>query len=222
VRSFEARWRPRFISALVPEDRCHLNGLAMRCGKPALVTVFAATDTAAGWRGCAKSAGALIDVETGEAIAAGLCMPHSPRLHAGKTWVLNSGAGELLSIDASGRADTVCRLDGYARGLAFANGCALVGLSKVRERHIFSDFPLARRAAGLTCGIAVVDLESGRQAGMLSMEGAVTEVFDVRFVPGLTRTNVLRSDSEEARAAVTSGEVRYWLRPEDEQPDDGP
>jgi uncharacterized protein (TIGR03032 family) len=165
--------------------------------------------------------GAVIDVDSGEPIVGGLCMPHSPRLHAGTSWVLNSGAGELLAIDRAGRAETVCRLDGYARGLAFADGCALVGLSKVRERHIFGDFPLARRAADLTCGVAVVDLKSARQIGLLSMAGAVTEVFDVRFVPGLRRTNVLRSDSEEARAAVTSGEVRYWLRPEDERHDDG-
>ena len=27
--SFVPRWRPKFISALAPEDRCHLNGLAV-------------------------------------------------------------------------------------------------------------------------------------------------------------------------------------------------
>ncbi len=32
--SFEPRWQPRFISELVPEDRCHLNGLAMVHRKP--------------------------------------------------------------------------------------------------------------------------------------------------------------------------------------------
>lgn len=221
TQSFEERWRPGFISALVPEDRCHLSGVAMRNGRPAAVTVFAATDTAAGWRDAGNACGAVVDVDTGEPVVGGLCMPHSPRIHAGRTWVLNSGAGELLAIDASGRAETVCRLDGYARGLAFAHGSALVGLSKVRERHVFGDFSLARRAAGLTCGIGVVDLASGRQVGLLSMAGAVTEVFDVRFVPGLTRVNVLRSDSQEARAAVASGEARFWLRPQDERNDDG-
>ena len=37
--SFQPLWRPSFLSALVPEDRCHLNGLAMRDGQPAFVTV---------------------------------------------------------------------------------------------------------------------------------------------------------------------------------------
>ena len=34
--SFVPRWRPRFVSALAPEDRCHLNGLGLRDGRPAL------------------------------------------------------------------------------------------------------------------------------------------------------------------------------------------
>ena len=48
--SFSPRWRPPFISALEPTDRCHLNGLAMVNGKPRYVTALGETDTAAGWR----------------------------------------------------------------------------------------------------------------------------------------------------------------------------
>src|SRR5690606_3645163 len=35
--SFVPIWRPPFVSAYAPEDRCHLNGLAMRDGKPRYV-----------------------------------------------------------------------------------------------------------------------------------------------------------------------------------------
>ena len=31
--SFVPKWKPKFISALVSEDRCHLNGLVMKDGK---------------------------------------------------------------------------------------------------------------------------------------------------------------------------------------------
>ena len=41
---------PRFISRYVPEDRCHLNAVAMAEGKPRYVTVFGTTDSAGGWR----------------------------------------------------------------------------------------------------------------------------------------------------------------------------
>jgi hypothetical protein len=37
-------------------------------------------------------------------VASGLSMPHSPRLHGGKLWVCESGAGTLGIVDpATGR-----------------------------------------------------------------------------------------------------------------------
>ena len=33
--SFQPLWRPPFVNSLVAEDRCHLNGLAMRDGRAA-------------------------------------------------------------------------------------------------------------------------------------------------------------------------------------------
>ena len=60
--SFVPRWRPPFISQYAPEDRCHLNALAMADGKPKYVTVFGTTDTRDGWRPSKVSGGCLIDV----------------------------------------------------------------------------------------------------------------------------------------------------------------
>jgi uncharacterized protein (TIGR03032 family) len=48
--SFVPRWRPPFVSALAPEDRCHLNGLAMVEGRSKYVTALGETDTVGGWR----------------------------------------------------------------------------------------------------------------------------------------------------------------------------
>jgi uncharacterized protein (TIGR03032 family) len=36
--SFTPRWRPPFVTALAPQDRCHLNGLAMMDGRPTYAT----------------------------------------------------------------------------------------------------------------------------------------------------------------------------------------
>ncbi len=44
--SFDPIWRPFFISKLAAEDRCHLNGLAMKDGKPAYATACSRTDRA--------------------------------------------------------------------------------------------------------------------------------------------------------------------------------
>ena len=48
--SFTPRWRPPFVTALEPTDRCHLNGLAMVHGRPRYVTALGETDEPAGWQ----------------------------------------------------------------------------------------------------------------------------------------------------------------------------
>ena len=48
--SFKPVWRPSFVSQLVAEDRCHLNGLAMVDGRPKYVTAASQSDVADGWR----------------------------------------------------------------------------------------------------------------------------------------------------------------------------
>jgi uncharacterized protein (TIGR03032 family) len=93
--SFRSVWQPKFISELRPEDRCHLNGLAMDGGRPRFVTSAGTTDKARGWREERAGAGCVIDVPSQEIVATGLTMPHSPRLHGGKLYVCNAGTGEL-------------------------------------------------------------------------------------------------------------------------------
>src|SRR5262249_19961701 len=48
--SFVPLWRPPFISKLAAEDRCHLNGLALREGRPRYVSLVSRSDVADGWR----------------------------------------------------------------------------------------------------------------------------------------------------------------------------
>jgi uncharacterized protein (TIGR03032 family) len=115
THSFRPVWKPPFISRFAAEDRCHLNGLAMRDGAPAFVTAVSTTDVHEGWREHRRDGGAVIDVESGELVCRGLSMPHSPRWQegsgttSGKLFVLNSGAGEFGTVDvASGRFEPIC------------------------------------------------------------------------------------------------------------------
>jgi uncharacterized protein (TIGR03032 family) len=183
--SFEPRWRPSFVSALAPEDRCHLNGLAMKDGRPKYVTVLGESDLPHGWRPGKAMGGALIDVESSETVARGFAMPHSPRVYEGQVWLLHSGEGRLIRIDpASGRHDDVAALPGYARGLAFAGPFAFIGLSKVRETSTFGGMPIAERREELKCGIGVIDLRTGRLAAHLEFASGIDEIFDVQVLPG--------------------------------------
>ena len=183
--SFEPRWRPPFITSLAPEDRCHLNGLAMKDGRPKYVTVLGESDAAHGWRPGKAKGGALIDVDSGGTVARGFAMPHSPRVYQGQPWLLHSGEGRLVRIDpASGRHDDVAALPGYARGLAFAGPFAFIGLSKVRETATFGGMPIAERRLELKCGVGVVDLRTGHLAAHLEFASGIDEIFDVQVLPG--------------------------------------
>jgi uncharacterized protein (TIGR03032 family) len=183
--SFVPRWRPPFVTALAADDRCHLNGLAMVDGSPKFVTALAETDAPQGWRANKVHSGCLIDVASGETVARGFAMPHSPRAHHGRIWMLNSGAGQLVLVDpASGRAETVTELPGYTRGLALHDRFAFVGLSKIRETATFGGMPIAERRPDLKCGVGVVDLGTGRLVAHLEFLTGVEEIFDVQFVSG--------------------------------------
>jgi uncharacterized protein (TIGR03032 family) len=190
--SFVPRWQPPFITALAAEDRCHLNGLALAPDEsgvlaPRYVTALGETDTPGGWRAGKVQGGCLLEVPSGAVLARGLCMPHSPRLHQGRLWLLESGTGRLLQLDlATGRPETLAdQLPGYARGLALAGPYAFVGLSKIRATSAMDGVPLAQRRAELKCGVAVVDVRRGEVVGGLEFQTAVEEIFDVQLLPGM-------------------------------------
>jgi uncharacterized protein (TIGR03032 family) len=202
VHSFVPRWRPPFITALMPEDRCHLNGLGLApdsAGRVAVryVTALAATDTPQGWRAFKKDGGVLLEVPSGAVISQGLSMPHSPRWFQGRLWMLESGKGSLGVVDlATGRYENVAELPGFTRGLDFYGHLAFVGLSQVRESAVFSGIPIAERAlVERNCGVWVVDLRTGQTVAFLRFEDAVQEVFAVQVLPGLRFPEIAPDDS---------------------------
>ncbi|NEQ21969.1 MAG: TIGR03032 family protein, partial [Microcoleus sp. SIO2G3] len=212
--NFVPRWQPRFISQLAPEDRCHLNGLAMVDGRPKFVTALGESDEVGGWRPNKATGGILIDVESREIVLRGLSMPHSPCWHDRFLWLLNSGEGELWRVNPhSGQHDVVCVLPGFLRGLCCVGNYALVGLSQIREQHIFGGLPVQQRFERLLCGVAVVDLRSGQLLGMLEFTAGCQELYDVEFLPSVLRPTILNNERPEMRQAFTAPEFSYWLRP---------
>jgi len=206
--SFVPRWRPPFISVLAPEDRCHLNGLGLRHGQVRYVTALGETDTAGGWRADKKSGGILMDVPSGAVIARGLSMPHSPRWHDGRLWVLDSGNGGLSLVDeTSGRIQNVATLPGFTRGLDFCGRFAFVGLSQVRETAVFSGITIADLPER-SSGVWVVDIVSGQTVALLKFEDAVQEIFAVQVLPGRRYPDVINSNNALiADSFVLAGEA---------------
>ncbi|MCP9848730.1 TIGR03032 family protein [Cyanobium sp. Morenito 9A2] len=208
THSFRPLWQPPFISRLAAEDRCHLNGLAMRDGQPAYVTAVSSSDAADGWRERRSAGGVLIDVASNETIATGLSMPHSPRWYQGRLWLCNSGTGEFGHIDLStGSFQPLTFCAGYLRGVAFHGDYALLGTSKPRHNKTFSGLPLddalAQRDVEARCGIQVVDLRSGDAVHWVRFEGLVDELYDVITLPRARNPSLVGFLSEEIRRLIS-------------------
>ena len=208
THSFKPIWRPPFISRLAAEDRCHLNGLAMKDGKPGYVTAASTSDVVDGWREHRANGGVVVDVASNEIVARGLSMPHSPRWHRGKLWVLNSGTGEFGHIELdTGRFVPVAFCAGYLRGLYFVDDFAIVGLSKPRDNKTFSGLPLderlRERETNARCGLQVIDLRTGDVVHWLRIEGIVDELYDVIPLPGVHTPMALGFKTDEIRRVVS-------------------
>jgi uncharacterized protein (TIGR03032 family) len=198
--SFVPRWKPPFITALLPEDRCHLNGLGMVAGKPKYVTMLGQYDTQQGWRATKTTGGCVMDIDTNEVVLSGLCMPHSPRMVNNKLWFLESGAGKVCVADLQTRKiDTVAELPGFTRGFDIYGRFAFIGLSQVRETATFGGLPLVERLKEATdrwSGMVVVDITSGQTIGFVRFEDAVQEIFAVQVMPGMRFPELINDDEK--------------------------
>ena len=208
--SFEVVWKPPFISELADGDFCHLNGLAMDRGKPRYATSVSRSNTIDGWRDRRTDGGVVIDIESGEIICQGLSMPHSPRMHNGQLWLMNSGTGEFgrveMSANGKGTFKPVAFCPGFLRGLAFYNGFAFVGLSKPRYKRfegLALDQKLMDADSEPWCGIQIIDLKNGQCVDWLRIDGAVSELYDLEILPGHRCPMAIAPQSNDAAQLIT-------------------
>lgn len=184
--AFKPLWKPKFISRLAPEDRCHLNGLAMENGRARYMTACSTGDVLESWRGGRRDGGVVIDLGTDTIICEGLSMPHSPRVRGGSIYLLESGRGYLVKIDRqTGKREDVTFCPGFARGLAFVSDYAVVTVSLPR-RGSFGDLPIAdalrNNGTGPRCGLLIIDLNNGDIVQWFRLRGDINELFDVGII----------------------------------------
>ena len=196
--NFQPVWRPPFITKYLPGDCCHLNGMAVRDGALRYVTALGETDQPEGWRANKRDGGVLIDVPTGDTIARGLSMPHSPRYYNGRLYLLHSGTGGFGFVDsATGKYESIIELPGFTRGLSFCGPLAFIGLSQVRESAVFGGVPIAeRKLTERNCGVWVVNIKSGQLLGFVKFEDAVQEIFAVEVLAGSVYPEVVNEDRD--------------------------
>ena len=195
-KGYGVHWRPSFVDPTVRRDQCHLNGIGVRDGRLAVVTLFGRTAEAGGWRSDDRFAsGLLLEVPTERVLASGLCMPHSPRWHDGAWWLCDSGRGALCRLDKGGRLESVVTLPGFTRGLCLAHGCALVGRSRFRDEHVLDTARVVGREQTPRSGVSLVDLTSGEEIGGVDFLAGGREVYEVLLLPGLPRPSIIVSEN---------------------------
>jgi uncharacterized protein (TIGR03032 family) len=211
THSFTPLWQPEFISQLVAEDRCHLNGVALQGGKVRYVTTIGQTDTVNGWRDQRHDGGCVIDIIQNQIIASGLSMPHSPRWYQERLWLLNSGTGEFGYLDPQQeKFEPMVFCPGYLRGCALVENYAVVGISQLRNKT-FSGLQLDQKLqqAGLEsfCGLLIIDLLQGEIVHWLKLEGVVSELYDVAILPKIRRPMAIGIKSDEIKRLITIDRV---------------
>ena len=224
--SFRTLWTPPFIDRIVDEDRCHLNGLAMDDDGPAYVTAVSKSNTIDGWRDRRADGGVVIDVRTNEIVCEGLSMPHSPRLHKGELWLLNSGTGELGVVANLGKKNAQFKsrvfCPGFLRGLRFHGNFAVVGLSKPRHKRfegLALDEKLSASDSEPWCGIQIIDLSKGSCTDWFRIDGAVTELYDIEVLPNVVCPMAVSPGSPDMNALITYQERSAVAAPHEPQDD---
>jgi len=206
--SFHPVWKPEFISTYEPKDRCHLNGLALRDGKPAYVTLGSCSDVENGWRDDHDDGGVIMDIQTNKVVCEGLSMPHSPRLDGKTLWVQNSGTGYLGRVDTKTKMfEPLTLCPGYLRGMAIIGNFAVVCISRIRDKHGFKDFQLAKNMkadnASDRCGVLVIDLTSGEILHWLRFDGGIKELFGVAIMSGVAQPRAVGFKTDEIARIVS-------------------
>ncbi|MEO7917442.1 MAG: TIGR03032 family protein [Dokdonella sp.] len=212
--SFVPRWRPSFVSGYANEDRCHLNGLAMREGEPRYVTALGEGNTREGWRAYKRDGGLLIDCKENRTIVRGLSMPHSPRWHDGRLWLLESGRGALVAIDPeTGAKADVARLPGFVRGLDFIGPVAFIGLSQLRETNAFTEIEITDDNSERQSGVWAVHIGTGNTIGFLKFTGGVQEIFAVQTLAGVLFPEIIDDGEYLATSYALPGDALSQVEP---------
>jgi uncharacterized protein (TIGR03032 family) len=209
--SFTPIWQPPFISAPLPEDRCHLNGVAVESELPRYATAFGVFDQKEAWREHSPNQGILIEIDSGRIVNNTLSMPHSPRLINGRLLLTEMGRGTVVEIDpVSGEKRTLAQLPGLTRGLCEHQGVLFAGLSAPRPSRNRWHLPVYDSGRELISGIAALDARDGKLLGLLHFSNGCGEVFDIQILPDITRPGVFNAERDRL-APIDTPASGYWM-----------
>lgn len=210
--NFTPYWKPSFITELVSEDRCHLNGMALENNVPKYVSTFNNGNTHQSWREKITTSGIVIDITNNQVVAQNLAMPHSPRIYNNELYILLSAAGELIKINpANGKTETIIKLRGFVRGMAYHKDFLFIGLSKLRKNSsTFAHLDIAGKSD--YAGIAIVHLPTASLYAEIRYHTSVDEIYDIQVLPDKIRPNILNTAESFHTLGVSAPGHTWWGR----------
>ncbi len=212
--NFTPYWKPSFIDQIVSEDRCHLNGLALKDGLPKYATAFNQGNSFQSWREKVTTSGVIFDIDTNETVATDLAMPHSPRWFGDALYVLLSASGELIRVDVnSGKKEVIVKLDGFVRGMDLYKDYLFIGLSKLRRNSsTFGKLDFAEKAN--QAGIVIIHLPTGSMVGKIHYLTSLDEIYDVHIIGDKIRPNILNTATPDYKLGLMTPDATFWAKPE--------
>lgn len=195
---FDIHWKPPWISQIVPEDRCHLNGLCTRDGILRYVTSVSQADIINGWRDKRLNGGIIYDLVENRVIMSGLSMPHSPRWYQDKLWILEAGSGYFGYIENTQFIQKTF-IPGFIRGLTFVNDrFAIICSSQDRHDNSFNNLQLHQLLTSKNttskCGVFIVDLTTFEIVNYMIFNKGPIELYDVVAIPQSESTRLIELD----------------------------
>ena len=210
--SFTPIWSPPQIDKITSEDRCHLNGMAMKDGKPKYATAFNNGNSPQSWREKVTQSGVIYDIEKNKIIAKELPMPHTPRIFNDELYVLLSATGELAKINTNdGTYEVIVKIGGFVRGMSIHKDYLFIGISKLRKNSsTFGKLDFAKDAN--QAGVVIVHLPTKSITGKINYLTSLDEIYDVHILKDKTRPNILNTLTDDHKDGLSLPDSTFWKR----------
>ena len=214
--SFTPKWKPPFISEIAPEDRCHLNGLALENNAPKYVTALSSTNYKDGWRKDIMNTGIVMDVTTNEILCENLGMPHSPRIIDGELYFLESARGKLFKWNADTKEkELVYNFKRFIRGIKHYKGILFIAFSKIRESSkSFQKVEVKENSTN--AGFTIFDLRTKTPYGELLYNTTIDEIYDINIIEGCNKPGMVTKSNKNNKSIIVTPQNVYWKKVKEE------
>ncbi|PKR81415.1 TIGR03032 family protein [Brumimicrobium salinarum] len=210
--SFTPKWKPPFITELVPEDRCHMNSMIMNEGMPTYVSMLSMTNEKEGWRKDIMNSGAIMKVPTGEVLIQNLALPHSLIDDGDFIYFLESGRGTLNKVNKrTGISELVYNFQRFVRGIKRIDDCFIVSFSALRKSSkTFGSITFDDN--NNLAGFCIFDLKTNQIIGTLEYEADIEEIYDLAICDGFLKPVILNENQEEFNNVITFPRNVFWKK----------